>query len=155
MRESRRKPGAGLGDDATTPGTVTPVADTLTVIDGERTTVVGAPLTPDGLAAATGWTLKPEGLCQADVCVPVRDRAALQPEDGTIDIAAFAAALNRPLVFDPRAGVVALGESAATLGEQLRSLTAPDFTLADLDGVPHSFKAIGRKKKLLVAWASW
>ena len=47
------------------------------------------------LAAHTGWTLKPEGLCRGEMCVPVRDRAALGDADG-IDLAAFAAEYTDP-----------------------------------------------------------
>ena len=59
-------------------------------IDGDRVLV-----DPASLEAATGWVLKPEGLCRGSVCVPVRDRDALVV-DGAIDVAAFAAALAAP-----------------------------------------------------------
>jgi len=48
-----------------------------------------------------------------------------------------------------------LGESAQARGEALRSLEAPDFTLPDLAGRPHSLSAHRGKKVLLVTWASW
>ena len=38
---------------------------------------------------ATGWTLKPEGMCEDDVCVPLPVR------DGRIDVAAFWQLLGR------------------------------------------------------------
>jgi hypothetical protein len=126
----------------------------MILLDGERTTPITLPLPPETLAEATGWTLQPEGLCKDGVCVPVRDTGALVGADG-IDLAGFAQALHRPLVIDAEAGVAALGESVGDLSRRLHALEAPDFTLPDLDGVLHSFGAIGRKKKLLVVWSSW
>src|SRR4051812_3487792 len=73
-------------------------------IDGDRVLV-----DPAALEAATGWTLKPEGLCREAVCVPVRDRGALV-EDDLIDVAAFAAALQRPIVIDAGEAVVSIGD---------------------------------------------
>jgi hypothetical protein len=48
-----------------------------------------------------------------------------------------------------------LGISAAERAKALASLEAPDFTLPDLDGRPHSLSAQRGKKVLLVAYASW
>jgi hypothetical protein len=76
-------------------------------IEGARVLAVAA-----SLEAATGWVLKPEGLCRGSVCVPVPDRAALVV-DGAIDVARFAAALRRPIVVDPDEAVVAIGIPAA------------------------------------------
>ena len=109
---------------------------------------------PAALAAATGWTLKPEGLCRDAVCVPVRDRALLV-RDGRVHLATFAALLDRPLALDGAEGVAALGASAAERGARLRSLEAPDFTLPDLDGHPHTLAEQRGRKALLLAWAGW
>jgi hypothetical protein len=113
---------------------------------------------PDALARATGWALKPEGLCRNDVCVPVRDRDALvvETDDGArIDVAAFATALHRLAVIDVDEGVVALGAPAAERASLLAAGRAPDFELPDLDGGSLRLTSVGRKKKLLLAWASW
>src|SRR5512134_1578523 len=80
------------------------------------------------LERATGWALKPEGLCREAVCVPVRERAALASARG-VDLAAFAAALGRPLALDAAEGVAALGTAAADRAASLASLEAPDFSL--------------------------
>ena len=34
-------------------------------------------------------------------------------------------------------------------------LIAPDFTLPDIDGVPHALSALRGKKVFLCTWASW
>ncbi len=130
----------------------------LTILDGERTTTVesadGTSVAPSDLFTATGWQLKPEGLCQGDVCVPVRDRGELLDGD-CVRIEGFATALRRPLVADAASGVVALGQSLIQAGEQLHDRRAPDFTLQDINGVEHTMSKIGRKKKVLVVWSSW
>jgi hypothetical protein len=48
-----------------------------------------------------------------------------------------------------------LGQSARDRADALRSLEAPDFTLPDSGGRPHSLSEHRGKKVLLVTWASW
>lgn len=117
---------------------------------GERLVVTAA-----DFAAATGWELKPEGLCRADVCVPLRDPALVRTADGLVDVAGAAAALGRPSVVDAGRGVAAIGEPARSVAERMRSLAAPDFTLPDLQGNPVSLHDFDRRKRLLLAWSSW
>jgi hypothetical protein len=133
----------------------------IAILDGERTVSAAAAIDGDtvlvdasGFEAATGWQLKPEGLCRGDVCVPVRAHPGVIV-DGKIDAAKVASLMGRSVVVDPRAGVVAYGPSAVAVAEQLADCRAPDFTLPRLDGTPFSMAAIGRKKKVLVTWASW
>jgi len=106
------------------------------------------------LEAAIGWTLKPEGLCRADICVPVADRAALDHPAG-IDLIAAADALDRPALADEGLGAIAIGAPTATRRAALRDRAAPDFTLADTDGELHSLSGLTGKKRLLVAFSSW
>jgi hypothetical protein len=108
----------------------------------------------DALARATGWALKPEGLCREAVCVPVRERAALAGPHG-VDLAAFAAALGRPLALDVEERAAALGTAAAERASALASLEAPDFSLPDLTGRMHTLSEQRGKKALLIAYASW
>jgi hypothetical protein len=109
---------------------------------------------PKALERATGWALKPEGLCRDAVCVPVRDRAALAGPAG-VELAAFAAALGRPLALDVAERTAALGTAAAERGAALASLEAPDFALPDLAGRRHTLSEQRGKKALLIAYASW
>ena len=105
------------------------------------------------VARATGWTRKPEGMCRDQACVPLRDPDA--HADGRVDLAAFAAALRRPVALDVEAGVAVLGTAADARAEQLTSMRAPDFALPDLDGNLHTLSAQRGKKVLLVVYASW
>jgi len=111
-------------------------------------------LPPAALEEVLGWELKPEGLCRAGTCVPVRDRGALVHEDG-IDLGALARLLDRPLAVAADEGVAVLGASAADRAHRLGSMEAPDFTLPDLEGRLHSLRDQRGKKTLLIAWASW
>ncbi|MEY2422486.1 MAG: hypothetical protein QOI95_2553 [Acidimicrobiaceae bacterium] len=123
--------------------------DVEAVLDGEHVLI-----DPTTLPDALGWELKPEGLCREDVCVPVRDRAALFVGE-RLDLAAVTAALHRPSVVDAGAGVIAVALPSEERRRALHDRQAPPFTLPDLDGVPHSLDEWRGRKKLLFAFSSW
>jgi hypothetical protein len=113
-------------------------------------------LSPADLESAAGWTLEPRGLCRGAVCVPIPPgREADFLRDGRIDVAAFWRHLGQPLAHSADGRAWSLGTAAAERAEALRSLQAPDFTLPDRDGRPHSLGQHRGKKVLLVSWASW
>jgi hypothetical protein len=137
------------------------MSDRATIVDNDReVTVAGTArgdtllVEVDDLPRATGWTLKPQGLCRDDVCVPVRDRGTLVRDDA-VDLRVFATTLGRPVAIEPDASLAVLGEAPETVGAQLTSLTAPPFTLPDLDGHPVGLADFAGRKRLLIAWASW
>ena len=139
-------------------------SDLFRLIDDGREVFVAADvdgdsvrIAPDALKTGLGWELKPEGLCKDEVCVPVRDRGALVPDSETdrVDLAAFAAALGRPLALEPEARVAVLGVASAERASQLGTLEAPNFELPDLSGRLHRLSEHRGKKVLLVAYASW
>jgi hypothetical protein len=109
---------------------------------------------PAQLSEAVGWELKPEGLCRDEVCVPVREPAALFV-GAELDLAAVGAALGRPVVVDADARLAAIALDAEARRRALTDLMAPPFTLPDLDGNLHALEEWHNEKKLLVAFASW
>ncbi len=137
------------------------MASQFTIIDDGRSLEVQADvrdarvtLAADELERALGWTLKPEGLCRGEVCVPVRDRAALLDGED-IDLAAFASVLGRPLALDPQERAAALGTATTDQAARMATLAAPDFTLPELAGKLHSLSDHLGQKVLLIAYASW
>lgn len=105
---------------------------------------------------ATGWTLKPEGFCKGDVCVPVPPLRAREFVDaGDINVAALWQHMGLTIAHDASGETWALGSSATARSAQLQTLDAPDFSLPDLAGALHSLEAQRGKKVLLVSWASW
>jgi hypothetical protein len=111
-------------------------------------------INPEALQEGLGWKLETEGLCRGEVCVPVRDRDALY-DGNSIDLAAFATALGRPLALDVEERTAAIGTAPADRATLMANLEAPDFTLPDLEGKLHSLSEHRGKKVLLVAYASW
>jgi hypothetical protein len=133
---------------------------TLLTADGATTaeaTVDGAQLRvpADAVEAATGWTLKPEGLCRAEACIPLRDPDAVGA--GGVDLAAVASALRRPLAFEHGGAeaVAVLGDAAADRTEAQRGLRAAPFSLPGVRGGTVSLADHAGAKRLLLAWASW
>ena len=108
----------------------------------------------DDFARATGWQLKPQGLCIAEICVPVRDAKTLTNQT-QIDLVEFARVTNQNIVVDQERKVAALGEHADTRSAAMTSLDAPDFRLPDIHGRQVSFSDFNRRKRLLLAWSSW
>jgi hypothetical protein len=104
-------------------------------------------LSAEEFAAGTGWQVKPEGACKADVCVP------LGLSDG-FDALATSERLGMAVVHDDRAGLWALGPES--LGNRaLVSAEAPELVLPDLDGNEFRLSSLRDQKVVLVAWAPY
>jgi len=108
------------------------------------------------LERVSGWTLKPEGFCKGEVCVPVPPSRAAEFVSGqSYNLAALAGLLGRPVVADTVNHVWCIGEASGERRRALQSLEAPDFTLPDLAGRMHSRSDYRGKRVFLVSWASW
>jgi hypothetical protein len=112
----------------------------------------GLRVSPADAETVTGWTLKPEGMCRDELCVPLTGDAI---RDGSVDLAAFWRALGHPVVSDKSGSAWVLGTAAESRASTLAGLDAPDFTLPDLAGVPHRLSELRGKKVFLTTWASW
>ena len=110
----------------------------------------------DDVEMAIGWNLKPEGLCQGEVCVPMpRSNADEYVNDGNVNISAWWKLMNRPVLHDNDGETWMLGASAQDRAAALSSLDAPDFSLPDLDGKMHSLSDFRGKRVFLTTWSSW
>jgi hypothetical protein len=138
----------------------------VTIIYGDRPVSVASAtaegnnlwLSLDDLRAATGWELKPQGVCRGEVCVPIpagRDADFVRADGTQVNLAALARQRNQPTVHDDAHAVWCFGEAASARNTAWQSLQAPDFTLPDVDGHWHTLSAYRGKKILLVSWASW
>jgi hypothetical protein len=108
---------------------------------------------PQALEDRTGWTVKDEGACRADVCVPLPRDA--RTADGRVDVEVLAERLGMPLVADREHGIWALGPETAVTGRALTSAVAPELVLPTIDGDAFHLSSLRGQKVLLVAWASW
>ncbi len=105
-------------------------------------------LDSDEVERRTGWSIKPEGACKGDRCVPLPGRVQSQ-----VDVRMLAERLNMPLIHDAATGLWCLGPEAG--GRALASAVAPELILPDLNGREWSLSSLRGAKVLLVAWASW
>ncbi len=113
-------------------------------------------LNASDLAAATGWSLKPEGLCRGDLCLPVPPGRSSDYLDGeSLNAAAFWRRMQHPVVHNAAGDLWVLGTNASERSSALQSLEAPDFALPDLTGAHFSLAQQRGKKVLLATWASW
>ena len=102
-------------------------------------------------ARGTGWELKPEGACRAEVCIPLP--ASARPANGRIDVPAVADALGMPLVASEAHKLWALGPVSG--GRALSSAVVPDIALPARDGNPFRLGSLKGTKVFMCAWASW
>jgi len=113
-------------------------------------------LSSGDLERATGWSLKPQGFCLDDVCVPVPPDDRSRYVDGdAVNAAALWRRLGNPVVHDASGEIWALGTGASDRAASLQSLEAPDFALPDLSGAARTLSEHRGKKVLLATWASW
>jgi hypothetical protein len=99
---------------------------------------------PPELERRTGWTIKPQGACRGETCVPL-------PEP--FDVRELARRLSMPLVGDQQQGTWALGPQAG--GTTLWSAELPDIVLPDRNGHDFSLRSLRGTKVFMIAWASW
>jgi peroxiredoxin len=137
---------------------VTPEVLTLIDVDGREALLPadGRYVDATALAGATGWELKPSGLCRGERCVPLLGRTVTAADDERwVDLQEWSEALSLLVAHDEEARVVALAPSAEEHARQLADGKAPPLTLPDVDGIPVSFDDFSGSKRVLVTWASW
>lgn len=105
----------------------------------------------DEFEAGTGWSLKPQGACRGDVCVPLSDDAA---RGGMVNVDVVAQRLGMPLVEDRAAGLLALGPGTLS-GHALPSAEAPELVLPDLAGNEFRLSSLHGQKVVIVSWAPY
>ncbi len=103
------------------------------------------------VAQATGWTLKPEGACKAEVCVPLQPSA--RPAPGRVDVRVLAEKLGMALVEDRARGQWALGPESGR--RALTTAVLPEISLPDRHGHSFPLGSLRGTKVFMCAWASW
>lgn len=117
-------------------------------------------ITMKDLKRATGFVVKPQGVCRDELCfpLPAKRKGEFIAKRGAVtwfNLAAFAALVKQPVARDEKNGVWYFGKREDERGAYLASLKAPNFTLPDINGKIHSLADYRGKKVLLVTWASW
>lgn len=104
------------------------------------------------LPGATGWELRPEGVCAGDACIPAPPDARWADGEA-FNLSAFARHVGVAEAADPDQEIVAfVPDEQSGPGD---TVSAPDFTLPDLDGRLHSLSDYRGKKVVLFTWASF
>lgn len=114
---------------------------------------------PD-LTRATGFVLKPQGVCRKELCFPLpkKTRSSFLVNQGPVEwfnLSAFARLLHQAVAHDTQFEVWYFGPQPDAQDAFLASLDAPNFTLPDAAGKLHSLSDFRGKKVLLITWASW
>jgi hypothetical protein len=117
-------------------------------------------VTPADFERISGFTLKPEGACLDDLCIPIlqdADNALHVTREGQayINATAFANAVQQAYAVDHESGVWSFGLAPATRKTFLESAMAPDFALKDRAGNTIRLSDFRNKKVLILSWASW
>jgi hypothetical protein len=112
------------------------------------------------LPKVNGFTLKPEGACLDELCIPIKqdkDSDIFMSRDGGrwVSVTELADRLGQAYVVDRDTQVWSLGEVPATRKSFAEQGIAPDFTLPTVDGRPVRLADLRGRKVLLLTWASW
>jgi len=150
--------GPSLDPPVTTPATVI-YGESVheverTLDDGDRLWVLETEL-----VAISGFTLKEEGLCRDDVCIPTTAEARadfVRDEGGSwIDLTRLAAELNRVSAHATTPRTWLFSPPARPSPPKGERPIAPGFSLLDRNGFAASLSDHRGHKVLLVTWASW
>lgn len=139
----------------------------VVIYDGVTTQVAASPdatkdlwVTMADLKRATGFVVKPQGVCREQLCFPLpKDRKAeFVSKKGSVswfNLTAFARMIKQPVASDEKNAAWYFGPRPDVRDSYIASLDAPNFTLPDASGKMHSLSDFKGKKVLLVTWASW
>ncbi len=97
----------------------------------------------------TGWSLRPEGACRGDVCIPLIDG----PQGDEVEVAALASDLGMSIARHSR-DLAALGPASVN-GRALSTADAPDLVLPDFAGIEFDLRTLRGQKVVLVAWSPY
>jgi hypothetical protein len=139
----------------------------VVIYEGVTTQVAALPdatkdlwVTMTDLKRATGFVVKPQGVCREQLCFPLpKDhKADFVSKKGRVswfNLTAFARLIKQPVAFDEKIAIWYFGPRPDVRDSYISSLDAPDFALPDAIGKMHSLSDFKGKKVLLVTWASW
>ena len=139
----------------------------VVIYDGVTTQVAESPeaakdlwVTMADLKRATGFVVKPQGVCREQLCFPLpKDRkpefVSKKGKVSWFNLTAFARLIKQPVAADEKNAVWYFGPRPDVRDSYITSLDAPDFTLPDASGKMHSLSDFKGKRVLLVTWASW
>lgn len=141
-------------------GRVVLYAETVTQVTVDRTKSADLWVTLNDLRKATGWEVKPEGVCSAKECIPIpadRKQEFLVERDGAtwFNLSAFAKVLRQPVAHDAGQTAWSFGPRPEVQGAYRTSFAAPDFVLPDHQGKERRLSEFRGKKVLLITWATW
>jgi hypothetical protein len=137
------------------------------VYDGKATRLANAEVTEKGLwvthkdlKLATGFYIKPKGICRDELCFPIPEKRKgefLSRKGGAswFNLTEFAALIKQPVARDEKNSVWFFGPRAQSHEAYLETLEAPNFTLPDVNGKQRSLADFRGRKVMLVTWASW
>ena len=99
---------------------------------------------PEELETRTGWSVKPEGACRDEMCIPL---------PRPFDVRDLASRLGMALLYDEPHSLWALGPESG--GRALHSAQLPDVVLPDRNARDFALRSLRGTKVFMVAWASW
>ena len=117
-------------------------------------------VTLEELTRATGFVVKPQGVCRKELCFPLpkQRKADLLVQRGKVtwfNLSEFARLVKEPVAHDEKLATWCFGPRADGQNGYLETLEAPNFTLPDKNGKLHLLSDFRGKKVLLITWASW
>ena len=139
-------------------------ATTTTVLYGDRSVTLDKirPVSPGKAPASDLWvraadlprindfTLKPQGACREDVCIPIPKELK---SGEWFNLTGFARRTGEAFVSDTN--VWSFGEIPVMGGRYLSSRMAPDFSVPDRQSKIVHLSDFRGKKVLVLTWASW